>query len=225
MSKYAKTAPLNTKADLAWGPRALRLRNERNRQHQSGLAATRANWIRRNKYYYESLKRLLRHLVEPGKRLLNIRCQTGFLLDALQASYGVGVEISPEMIEVARAAHPQFKYYEAFPEDFVPPEKFDYVLLCDVGDIADVQKTLLRLQAACERHTRLIICSYNYLWEPLIRLAQWLHQKIPQTEQNWLSEQDLVGLLTLSGFEWLKTYRTVLIRNKFLCFLPSCTGS
>ena len=45
----------------------------------------RANWIRRNKYYYESLKRLLRHLVEPGKRVLNIRCQTGFLLDALQA--------------------------------------------------------------------------------------------------------------------------------------------
>jgi len=35
----------------------------------------------------------------------------------------VGVEISPEMVEVARAAHPQFKYYEAFPEDFVPPEK------------------------------------------------------------------------------------------------------
>jgi len=123
MSKDAKPAGLNSEADLAWGPRALRLRNERNRQHQSGLAATRAHWIGRNKYYYESLERLLRHLVEPGKRVLNIRCQTGFLLDALRASYGVGVEISPEMVEVARAAHPQFKYYEAFPEDFVPPEK------------------------------------------------------------------------------------------------------
>ncbi len=211
MSKDAKTVGLNSEADLAWGPRALRLRNERNRQHQSGLAATRAKWIRRNKYYYESLKRLLRHLVEPGKRVLNIRCQTGFLLDALRASYGVGVEISPEMVEVARAAHPQFKYYEAFPEDFVPPETFDYILLCDVGDIADVQKALLRLQTACERHTRLIIYSYNDLWEPLLRLAQWLHLKIPQTEQNWLSERDLIGLLTLSGFEWLKTYRTALI--------------
>ncbi len=211
MSKHAETAGLNSQADLAWGPRALRLRNERNRQHQSGLAAARAKWIRRNKYYYESLKRLLRRLVEPGKRVLNIRCQTGFLLDALQASYGVGVEISPEMVEVARAAHPRFKYYEAFPEDFVPSERFDYILLCDVGDIADVQKTLLRLQPACERHTRLIIYSYNDLWEPLIRLAQWLHLKIPQTEQNWLSEQDLVGLLTLSGFEWLRTYRTALM--------------
>jgi len=211
MKEEAKTVELNSQADLAWGPRALRLRNERNRQQQSGLAATRAGWIRRNKYYYESLKRLLRHLVEPGKRVLNIRCQTGFLLDALQPSYGVGVEISPEMVEIARAAHPQFKYYEAFPEDFVPSEKFDYILLCDVGDTADVQKTLLQLQAACERHTRLLIYSYNDLWEPLIRLAQWLHLKIPQTEQNWLSEHDLIGLLTLSGFEWLKTYRTALV--------------
>jgi len=211
MKKEAKTAGLNSQANLAWGPRALRLRNERNRQHQSGLAATRAGWIRRNKYYYESLKRLLRHLVEPGKRVLNIRCQTGFLLDALRPSYGVGVEISPEMVEIVRAAHPQFKFYEAFPEDFVPLEKFDYILLCDVGDIADVQKTLLQLQAACERHTRLLIYTYNDLWEPLVRLAQWLHLKIPQTEQNWLSEHDLIGLLTLSGFEWLKTYRTALM--------------
>jgi hypothetical protein len=98
-----------------------------------------------------------------------------------------------------------------FPKTSYPRKKYDYILLCDVGDIADVQKTLLRLQTACERHTRLIIYSYNDLWEPLIRLAQWLHLKIPQTEQNWLFEQDLIGLLTLSGFEWLKTYRTALI--------------
>ena len=208
----AKEPPLPG-LDLApsWGPKALELQNESNRQHQSVWAATRANWIRRNKYYYGCLKRLLRHLVEPGKRVLNIRCQTGFLLEALQPNYGVGVEISPEMVAVAQAAHPQFTYYQAFPEDFVAQEKFDYILLCDVGDIADVQKTLLRLQTACERHTRLLIYTYNYLWEPLIRLAQRLHLKIPQTEQNWLSEHDLIGLLTLSGFEWLETYRTALL--------------
>jgi len=221
---------LDSEAASAWGPKALQLQNERNRKHQSTWAARRAKWVRRNRYYYECLKRLLRHLVEPGKRVLNIRCQTGFLLDALQPSYGVGVEISAEMVAVARAAHPQFTYREAFPEDFVAQEKFDYILLCDVGDIADVQKTLLQLQAACERHTRLLIYTYNELWEPLVALAQWLHLKIPQTEQNWLSEQDLIGLLTLTGFEWLKTYRTALFpkyipllspfMNRFVAKLP-----
>ena len=196
---------------VAWGPEALRSQNERNRQHQSVFAKTRGGWIRRNKYYYECLKRLLRHVVEPGKRVLNIRCQTGFLLDALQPSYGVGVEISPEMVAIASAAHPRFSYYESFPENFEAAEKFDYVLLCDSGDIADVQKTLLRIQAACDRHTRLLIYSYNHLWEPLVALAQRLRMKIPQTEQNWLSEKDLIGMLTLSGYEWLRTYRTALL--------------
>jgi SAM-dependent methyltransferase len=194
----------------AWGPEALALRNRRNREHQASVAASRPAWNRRNNYYYKCLKRLLRHLVEPGKRVLNVRCQTGFLLDALEPSYGVGVEISPEMVEVARAAHPRFHYEEAFPEDYVPSEKFDYILLCDTGDTVDVQKALQRLHGACDRHTRLIIYSYNDLWEPVLRLGQRLGLKIPQTEQNWLSERDLIGLLTLSGFEWQKTHRTAL---------------
>jgi len=212
------------------GPQALRLQNERLRQIQSAVAAARPTWIRKNKYYYECLKRLLGRLVEPGRRVLNVRCQTGFLLDALQPAQGVGVEISSEMVEVAKAGYPRFTYHEAFPEDFSTTEKFDYILLCDVGEIVDVQKTLLRLQPACERHTRLLIYGYNYLWEPLLTLAQRLGLKMPQAEQSWLSERDLVGLLTLSGFEWLKTYRTALIPqyvpllsafiNRFVAKLP-----
>jgi SAM-dependent methyltransferase len=200
----------STPKNAAWGPEALALRNRRNREHQASIAASRPQWIRRNAYYYACLKRLLRHLVEPGKRVLNIRCQTGFLLDALEPSYGAGVEISPEMVEVARAAYPRFHYEEAFPEDYIPREKFDYILLCDIGDTVDVQQTLQRLHAACDRHTRLIVYSYNDIWELILRLGQRLRLKIPQTEQNWLAERDLTGLLTLSGFEWLKTYRTAL---------------
>jgi SAM-dependent methyltransferase len=165
-------------------PLAIQEQNERNRRRQSEVASTRAAWIRRNKYYYECLIRLLRHLVEPGKRVLNIRCQNGFLLDALQPVQGVGVEISLEMVDAAKADYPRFTYHEAFSEDFTPQETFDYILLCDAGDIADVQKTLLQLQTACERHTRLIVYICNDIWEPAIGLAQRLGLKIPQAEQN-----------------------------------------
>ena len=214
----ASDLPLQSDPRIAaWGPEALALRNRRNREHQASVAASRPGWIRRNAYYYSCLKRLLRHLVEPGKRVLNVRCQTGFLLDALEPSYGVGIEISPEMVEVARAEHSRFHYEEAFPEDYIPREKFDYILLCDIGDTVDVQKTLQQLHAACDRHTRLIIYSYNDLWEVVLRLAQRVGLKIPQTEQNWLSERDLIGLLTLSGFEWLKTHRTALLPK----YIPS----
>lgn len=214
----------------AWGPQALRERNERSQRLQGSQALSRADWIRRNRYYYQILTRLLKHLVEPGKRILNIRCETGFLLKALQPVRGVGVEISPEIIAVARREHPDFTYEESFPEDYTPLESFDYVLLNNVNEIADVQMALRRIRPGCERHTRLLIYNYNHLWEPILCLAQRLHLKIAQGDQNWLSEQDLKGLLELTGFEWLKTYRVALLPkyvpllsallNRFVAKLP-----
>ena len=218
----------------AWGAAALEDRNRRNREHQSSVASTRVNWIRGNRYYYEALIRLLRFLVEPGKRVLNIRCQTGFLLEALRPSHGVGVDISEDMISAARASSPQFEYQVSFPEDFRPTGKFDYILFNDIGDTVDVQKALLAMRGACEKHTRLLIYTYNHLWQPLVSLAERLRLKIPQTEQNWLSEEDIRGLLALSGYEWLKTYNSTLIPkyvpllspfvNRFVAKLPLING-
>jgi hypothetical protein len=162
----------------------------------------------------------LGQLVEPGKRALCINCETAFLLDALRPDYGVGVDISEEMVAVAQQGYPQYSYHQAYPEAYEPAEKFDYVLINNVGDIVDIQKALLRLRNACERHTRVLLYNYNHLWEPLVRLAEKLGLKIPQTEQNWLSEQDLKGLLALSGFEWLKTHRILL----FPKYIPLLSG-
>ncbi|HUB80045.1 MAG TPA: glycosyltransferase [Bryobacteraceae bacterium] len=213
-----------------WGPEALRERNLNTRRLQAEQAPLRKEWIRRNRYYYRILTRALQHVVEPGKRVLNICCETGFLLHALRPAYGVGVEISPEMTGAARTEHPQYSYAESFPEEYTPAETFDYVLLNNVNEIADVQRALSRIRLACERHTRLLIYNYNHLWEPVLRLAQALHLKIPQVDQNWLSEKDLVGLFGLTGFEWLKTYRVALFPkyipllsaflNRFVAKLP-----
>lgn len=155
----------NPQEPLVWGPEALRRRNARNRQQQSEVAKQRPIWTKRNAYYYELLARLLQHVIEPGRRVLNVRCQTGLFLAAVKPSYGVGVDISPQMINVARRIHPQYTYYEALPEDFAPPEEFDYVLLCDVGDIVDVQRTLTQIRRGCTSRTRLVIYNYNHLWE------------------------------------------------------------
>jgi hypothetical protein len=48
-----------------WGPVALEQRRERTRDHLASIASRRESWIKRNKYYYELLSRLLRFLVEP----------------------------------------------------------------------------------------------------------------------------------------------------------------
>jgi hypothetical protein len=65
--------------------------------------------------------------------------------------------------------------------------------------------------AACKRlrplvrpDSRLIVSFYNHLWEPLIGPAARFGLKLDNPTQNWLSFEDLRGLLHLAGFEVVK---------------------
>src|SRR5689334_25438452 len=115
-----------------WGPAALEQRRDRSRQHLAAIASRRENWIKRNRYYYELLNRLLRFLVEPQKKVLSVRCGTGNLLAVLHPSEGKGIDICPEIIEIALQRSPSFEFAVAFPDKeefqraFKPDEKFDY---------------------------------------------------------------------------------------------------
>jgi SAM-dependent methyltransferase len=200
-----------------WGPAALEQRRERSRNHLTKIAARREGWIDRNRYYYELLNRLLRFLVEPQKRVLSVRCGTGNLLAVVQSAEGKGVDICPEIVEIAQQRNPSLEFAVAFPDKeefrivFKPEEKFDYILFNDIGDTVDVLQALRNLKPLCQRHTRILVITYNHLWEPLVTFAEWIGMKVPRTEQNWLSTLDIANLLKLAGFEALETHRLVIL--------------
>jgi SAM-dependent methyltransferase len=56
-------------------------------------------WRQQNRYYYEEIERIVRFHVPPGSSVLEIGC------GALEPSRGVGVDISPKAVEIARAKH------------------------------------------------------------------------------------------------------------------------
>jgi SAM-dependent methyltransferase len=200
-----------------WGPAALEQRRERTRSHLAKIAPRRESWINRNRYYYELLNRLLRFLVEPQKRVLSVRCGTGNLLAAVEPIRGKGVDICSEIVEIAKQRNSTFQFAVAFPDKeefrsvFAPEEKFDYILFNDIGDTVDVLQALRNLRRLCQRHTRVLVITYNRLWEPLVTFAEWVGMKVPRTEQNWLSTFDIANLLKLAGFEALETHRTVIL--------------
>jgi len=214
-----------------WGSAALDERRQRTAQHLAALAERRGYWIDNNRYYYDLLARLLRFLVEPGKRVLSVRCSTGDLLAAVRPAYGVGLEISSEMIAVAQRRYPAFTYKQAFPDtDEFPArfgatqEKFDYIIFSGIDDTVDVQRALQNLRDVCDRHTRLIVTTYNHLWEPLVNLAEFLDMKVPSIEQNWLSNSDIANLLSLSGFQWLG-HRQIVLCPKYIPLLSGFLNS
>jgi 2-polyprenyl-3-methyl-5-hydroxy-6-metoxy-1,4-benzoquinol methylase len=209
-----------------WGPAALEERRGRTSDHLAKIAARRESWINRNKYYYELLNRLFRFLVEPEKKVLSVRCGTGNLLAVVRPSNGKGIEICNEIVDIAKQRNPSFEFAVAFPDKqefqqaFNLDEKFDYIFFNDIGDTVDVLEALRNLRPLCQRHTRVLITTYNHLWEPFVTFAEWIGMKVPRTEQNWLSTSDIRNLLKLAGFEALETHRIVLL-PKYLPLLSA----
>lgn len=154
---------------------------------------------------------MLQFIVEPGKDILNVRCQTGWFLNILKPKNGVGVEISENMVGVARKLYPQFKYMISDPEKLCINNSFDYILFNNLEDTVDIVNSFRSLKKMCIRHTRLILYTYNDLWKPILKLAERCGIKWKTHDPNWLSEYDLRNALHLAGFEWLKTYRIILL--------------
>ncbi|MFA6149534.1 MAG: bifunctional class I SAM-dependent methyltransferase/glycosyltransferase family 2 protein [bacterium] len=188
-------------------------------------------WRRKNRYYYEMIRRIVRFHVPPGSSVLEIGCGTGDLLAALEPSRGVGVDISPKAVEIARAKHPALTFLVGDAEDLPVSEPFDYILLSDViGYLDDVQRAFERMNRACGPHSRVILTYYNYLWEPVLRLGEKAGWKRPQPDQNWLALEDLQNLLSLAGFQTIsKGFKVLLpvgipllssICNRVLANLP-----
>jgi hypothetical protein len=194
----------------SWGLDALREEREARRRFQEQNATNRGRWIDSNRYYYGRIKRLLRYIIEPGSRVLEIRCQTGHLLDAVGPQYGVGVEISQPMVELAQKSFPGLRFLCADPENLDLNETFDYVVFSHLFDTVDLLSALRRMHRVSASDTRIIIHTYNHLWQPILELAGKLGLRSPCVEPNWLTEQDVRGFLELAGFEVLRTHRILL---------------
>ncbi|MDD1444058.1 class I SAM-dependent methyltransferase, partial [Dolichospermum sp. ST_sed3] len=171
-------------------------------------AGVRARWKKKNSYYYKKIIDTYCFLIPPGARILEVGSGDGDLLAALKPSRGVGIDASGRFVELARAKHPELEFVHDFAELFKSEEKFDYVILSGlVGYLDDVQSVMENLQKLCHPSSRIIIDYYNYLWEPLLRLASLIGLRIKGNVQNWLSLNDLQNLLHISGFDVVRKSR------------------
>lgn len=170
----------------------------------------REQWIRQNRYYYKCLIQYLKFIIPQNSRILEIGCGTGFLLEQLQPSRGVGIDSSETLVEYARKHRGQFEYAVMDAEQITLNETFDYVIISDtIGYFSDVQKVFLEVQKVCTPQTRIIISYTNFLWLPLLRFAEIIGLKMPQKRQNWLDISDIANLLTLADFDVVREAKKI----------------
>lgn len=178
-------------------------------------------WQHRNRYYYQDLEKLHQFLIPPGSRVLEIGSGTGHLLGSVNPAVGVGIDFAPAMVQLAARHYPHLTFYCAEAETLTPADlapnhrRFDYIILSGgLGYFSDIQRVLQQLQPFCMPSTRLILTFHNFLWEPLLSLAENIGQRRPQPPQNWLSMDDVANLLTITDFIPLKRGRRFLIPKR-----------
>lgn len=206
-------------------------RKEKVIQQMNEMAKDRDKWIKKNKYYYENLINFLKFNIPEGSKVIEIGSGTGFVLNSLNPSKGVGIDISPEMIRTSKEIYPQYDFYIMDSEDITINDKFDFIIISDtIGYFEDVQKSFEQIRKLCDTGTRIIITYINFLWLPLLNLAEFLKLKMPQIRNNWLNISDITNLLRLSNYDVIKTGRKFLLPvyipllssfvNRFVSNLP-----
>ena len=90
------------------------------------------HWQEQNRYYHKNVKQLLQFLIPQHSSVLEIGCATGDLLNSVQPSIGIGVDISSEMIRLAQKKYPHHTFYTMNDEQLSLKQKFDYVVMSDL---------------------------------------------------------------------------------------------
>ena len=172
------------------------------RAHYERLAQRRDGWYQRNRRYHDYLERSLRELIPPGRSVLELGCGTGNLLNALAPAVGVGIDLSPAMVDISRAKFPGLTFQVQDAEALESGRRFDFIVASDlIGELLDISALLERLQAVSTDETRLILTFHNPALEGVLRIAQRLGLTMPPARQNWIGPVDAIGLLTLSDFQ------------------------
>jgi SAM-dependent methyltransferase len=168
-------------------------------EHANRIAAERAQWIARNSAYYDDDRNFMRFLVPKGSQVLDLGCGTGDLLASLAPAHGVGVDLSPNMIALARQNHPNLTFHVGDIENPVTLANiqgpFDTIILSDTNRHAGRhRKRAWPAAQAVRSSTRVIIAYYSRLWEPVLTFVEWLGLRMPQPPLNYLVNNDFLNI-------------------------------
>ena len=97
------------------------------KEHFDKIAEQYDYYKRKNSYYYSLLKQLYSSLIPQGKTILEIGCGTGEILNYLNPKHGVGVDISLEMVKIARKKYPNLSFEVCDAENLTIEEEFSSI--------------------------------------------------------------------------------------------------
>jgi SAM-dependent methyltransferase len=168
--------------------------------HFDRVAPDYDRWKEKAHRYYAALKKSLREIVPPRSRVLEVGCATGDILASLDPDEGLGLDISPAMIELAARKHPglRFRVHDLMQGPL--EERFDYAVAADVAEhVPDLDTMMSSLAGMLTDPGVAIVVTANPLWSPVLHVAERLRLKMPEGDHEWRSRADLASAARRAG--------------------------
>jgi ubiquinone/menaquinone biosynthesis C-methylase UbiE len=175
----------------------------------------------RNRYYHKTQKALFRTHIPQGTSVLELGCATGDFLASVRPGRGVGVDLSPRMVEIARRKFPQLTFVEADAVFFQTDFQFDYIIINNLLEyVEDIQGLFGNCRRLLKARGRLLITTVNPLWTGVLRFGARFGLATPDITRNFVTGRDAGNLLQLNGFEVVKLTRRLLLPKKIPLLAP-----
>ena len=169
--------------------------------HFDAIAQNYDFWKQKNAYYYDTIRTFIARSIPEGSRVFEIGCGTGEILASMKPGVGFGVDISAEMVKIAKEKYPQYTFIHSAIEDFQLDETFDYIIMVDVIDhVCDILKVFENVHQFCHPTTRIILTTANPWWDPILSIAEKLGAKMPEGPHNFIEKSNLSAMIDMMDY-------------------------
>jgi hypothetical protein len=124
----------------------------------------------------------------------------------------VGIDINAEAIAQARKDYPSLTFHEMAAEDVGKlGETFDYVILSGIlPQLYDLHTALETIRSVCHDRTRIIVTTFSRLWQPTIRMGEFVGWKARVPDESWIPPQEIRSLLKQCDFDIVSQKQAIL---------------
>ncbi len=180
--------------------------------HFDRVAPDYDRWKAKAHRYYDALKTSLREIVPPGSSVLEVGCATGDILASLAPKEGLGLDISPAMIEQATRKHPELRFLVHDLMQGPLEERFDYAVAADVAEhVPDLDTMMGSIAGMLTERGVAVVVTANPLWSPVLHAAERLRLKMPEGDHEWRSRADLASAAGRAGLRERSFDRSLLM--------------
>jgi GT2 family glycosyltransferase/predicted small secreted protein len=192
------------------------------KNHFNTISADYDYWKSRNYYYYSLIKEFFKKNIPAGSSVVEFGCATGDILAACNPKRGLGLDVSSNIIEVAKTKYPCYEFKVVDVEKFSTTEKFDYVIMSDLLDhLSDIAAAIENANNLLSAEGKLVITTINPLWNPVFGLLERLRLKMPEGPHCFIPNSFIKFFCQLKGFKNISIGATVFIPKKIPFFSDS----